>query len=189
MVDIEVLKHQSLGDNDIINFLGGRTKVLKYNEINSYADISSLLHPYGNVVILLETHQDFGHWICIKQIGRVISFFDSYGDFPDKQKHYVNEKFLKESGQGFNIICKMLDEASHQNVIEFNDRRLQRMDGGIATCGHWCCVFIDSGLTIDPFYKYIDDFHADDLDALVAQIYYSKAQERELIPQAKRVKI
>ena len=84
--DLETLKRTPLGDNDISNYLDGKTKIVKYNEIPNYKNILELLSPFNNVVILLETQQDFGHWICIKRIGNMISFFDSYGDFPDQQK-------------------------------------------------------------------------------------------------------
>ena len=137
-LDIEKLKRTPLGDNEISSYLDGQVKILKYNEIPLYSNIPALLSPWNSVVILLETQQDFGHWICLKKTGDVISFFDSYGDFPDDQKKFVNSKFLKDSGQKYNIICKMLDEASYYCTIEFSDRRLQNMDDlSIATCGLW----------------------------------------------------
>lgn len=177
----ENLKRTALGDHEITNYLGGRTKVLKYNEIPQYSSLEQLLHPYNNVVILLETKHDFGHWICIKRTGDVISFFDSYGDFPDQQKKFVNSNFLKDSGQKFNIICKMLDEASYKYTIEFSDRRLQNMDDlTISTCGHWCCVFIKSGMLVDQFYEFIDSFGESDLDKVVVEIFYDQPVSKRM---------
>lgn len=172
---IEELKRKPLGDHELSAYLNGQTRVIKYNEIPLYNNIEQLLNPYNNCIILLETKTNFGHWICIKRTGNVISFFDSYGDFPDEQKKFVNSKFLKDSGQKFNIICKMLDEASYQFTIEFSDRRLQNMDDlSIATCGLWCSVFIKSGMLVDEFYEFLDSFGEPDLDKLVVQIFYNQ---------------
>ena len=178
-LDIEKLKRTPLGDNEISNYLDGQVKILKYNEIPLYSNIPALLSPWNSVVILLETQQDFGHWICLKKTGDVISFFDSYGDFPDDQKKFVNSKFLKDSGQKYNIICKMLDEASYYCTIEFSDRRLQNMDDlSIATCGLWCSVFIKSGMLVDDFYEFIDSFGEQDLDKLIVEIFYNQPSKK-----------
>ena len=102
-LDIERLKRTPLGDQEISAYLNGRTQVIKYNEIPKYKSIEEFLGPYGNAVILLETKMNFGHWICLKITGNVVSFFDSYGDFPDQQKKFVNSKFLADSGQKYNM--------------------------------------------------------------------------------------
>lgn len=181
MNNIEQLKRTPLGDQEISAYLNGKTQVIKYNEIPKYKTIEEFLGPYGNAVILLETKRNFGHWICIKKTGDVISFFDSYGDFPDQQKKFVNTKFLKDSGQKFNIICKMLDEASYRYTIEFSDRRLQNLDDlSIATCGQWCSVFIKSGMLVDDFYDFIDSFGEPDLDKLVCEIFYNQPPTKKM---------
>lgn len=174
-VDYETLKRTPLADDDISAYLNGRTQVIKYNEIPKYQSIDEFLGPYNNAIMLLETKLNFGHWICLKRTGNVISFFDSYGDFPDEQKKFVNSKFLKDSGQKYNIICEMLDKASYKYTIEFSDRRLQNMDDtSISTCGHWCSVFIKSGLLVDEFYEFLESFGEPDLDKLIVEIYYNQ---------------
>lgn len=171
----EELKKTPLGDLEISAYLNGRTKILKYNEIMNYKNIEELLAPHGNVIILLETKQNFGHWICLKMTGNVISFFDSYGNFPDDQKQFVNKKYLKSSGQNFDIILKMLDDASYKYTIEFSDRMLQDMGNlDIATCGAWCAVFVKSGLLVDDFYEFIDSFGEKDYDNVVCEIFYNQ---------------
>ena len=182
-LDVERLKRTPIGDYEISAYLNGRTQVIKYNEIPKYKTIEEFLGPYGNAVILLETKNNFGHWICLKITRNVVSFFDSYGDFPDQQKKFVNTKFLADSGQKFNIICKMLDEASYKYTIEFSDRRLQNMDDlSISTCSLWCAVFIKSGMLVDEFYDFLDEFGEPDLDKLVVELYYNQ-------PSKKRIKL
>ena len=97
------LTRQPLSDADILKRLHGKTKVLVYSDFQEYDDLDSLLSPYGNVVFLLKMMPNYGHWMCIKRTGDRISFFDSYGEFPDKQKKHVPKGFLKESGQSYNI--------------------------------------------------------------------------------------
>ena len=38
----------------------------------------------------------------------MVSFFDSYGGFPDNQKHHINEDFLAQSGQKYNKLALLL---------------------------------------------------------------------------------
>ena len=164
-------KYKPLSDYEIVDLLDGKTVVRKYNELDNFNTIDELIAPFGNCVILLETSYNFGHWICIKKTGNMVSFFDSYGGFPDNQKHYVNEDFLKRSGQEYNKICELLHKASFNYLVEFSNRKLQDIKKSrIATCGYWCVLFIKSGMTVDEFYEYIDSFKARDKDSLVIDL-------------------
>lgn len=192
---LDPLKYSPLSETDIIKYLDGKTKICKYNEIQGVSNIETLLSPYGNCIILLETEPDFGHWICLKKTNRpnikFISFFDSYGDFPDKQKHYIDEDFLQSSGQKFNKICKLLYDASFNGwIIEFSHRRLQNLrNAKMATCGHWCSVFIKSGLTVDEFNKYIDSFGIKNKDDLIVMLYFNIIPKKEQNkPERKKIK-
>lgn len=187
---VNTLKYKPLSETDIKSFLGGRTRIVKYSQINAVTDIDQLVEPYGNCVILLETEPEFGHWICLKKNVRpnftMISFFDSYGGFPDKQKHYVGKDFLAESGQKYNKLCELLYYCSYNNryLVEFSHRKFQNIrDPKMATCGHWCSVFIKSNLTIKEFNEYIDKYQERNLDNLVVKLYYN------MIPKLKKRKM
>lgn len=187
--ELNELKYKPLSEHDIVDYLNGKTRIIRYSEMNGVNNIEQLLSPHGNCVILLETEPDFGHWICLKKVTRgpnkFISFFDSYGGFPDKQKHYVDEDFLQSSGQKFNKICQLLYDASFKGyIIEFSHRKLQNLrNAKMATCGHWCSVFIKSGLTVDEFNEYIDSFDIKNKDDLVVMLFY------KLIPDKKKRKM
>ena len=168
------LTRQPLSDADILKRLHGKTKVLVYSDFQEYDDLDNLLAPYGNVVFLLKMMPNYGHWMCIKRTGDRISFFDSYGEFPDKQKKHVPKGFLKESGQSYNKLCELLLKASYKYTIEFSEYKYQKKDGKTATCGQWCCVFIESGLTTDDFRQFIDSFHQKDKDLICAKLFYGK---------------
>ena len=166
------LTRQPLSDADILKRLHGKTKVLVYSDFQEYDDLDSLLAPYGNVVFLLKMMPNYGHWMCIKKTGDRISFFDSYGEFPDKQKKHVPKGFLKESGQSYNKLCELLLKASYKYTIEFSEYKYQKKDGKTATCGQWCCVFIESGLTTDDFRQFRDSFPEKDKDLICAKLFY-----------------
>ena len=166
------LTRQPLSDADILKRLHGKTKVLVYSDFQEYDDLDSLLAPYDNVVFLLKMMPNYGHWMCIKRTGDRISFFDSYGEFPDKQKKHVPKGFLKESGQSYNKLCELLLKASYKYTIEFSEYKYQKKDGKTATCGQWCCVFIESGLTTDDFRQFIDSFHQKDKDLICVELFY-----------------
>lgn len=177
----EKLKYIPLNEDIIKKYLRYETKILKYNELNDYFDIDTLLYPNNNVVILLEIQKNFGHWICLKKTPiivdnhqqYIISFFDSYGKFPDLQKHNVDEKFLKYSGQQYNKISELLDKASYKYLIEYSHLPLQNInDLTIATCGQWCCIFIKSGLTVDKFYAFLKKYnYFKDKDTLCSYLF------------------
>ena len=172
--ELKELANTPLSNNDIIKRLGGRTKILMYDEFNKYESLEDVLKPWDNVVFLLRTQEDFGHWMCIKKNRKRISFFDSYGEFPDKQKKHVPKGFLKESGQSYNKLCELLLKASYKYTIEFSEYKYQKKDGKTATCGQWCCVFIESGLTTDDFRQFIDSFPEKDKDLICAKLFYGK---------------
>lgn len=166
-----------LSGSDIKRRFNGRTKVLLYDKLAQYDDIDKLLEPYGHCFILLRSKPEFGHWICLKKWPEhnVVSFFDSYGDFPDDQKQFVNNEFLVQSGQAYNYICRLLHKASFKYTVEFSQYHLQAKDKHVATCGQWCCLFVEyKGPGVDGFYWYIRDFGNPNFDEVCLELFYSK---------------
>ena len=173
-----------LSGSDIIARFHGKTKVLLYDKLKDYDDIDELLSPYGHCFILLRSKPEFGHWICLKlwPDDRVVSFFDSYGNFPDDQKQHVNQEFLVSSGQAFNYICRLLHKASFKYTVEFSQYHLQAKDRSVATCGQWCCLFVEyNGPGVDGFYEYIKSFGEPNLDWVCLQLFYSEGRANKRI--------
>lgn len=48
------------------------------------------------------------------------------------------------------------------------------VDMSIATCGHWCAVYIKRKMLIEDFYNYIESFNKADLDKLVVELFYNE---------------
>lgn len=170
--ELKQLANNPMSNTDIVKRLGGRTKILMYDEFNKYNDLDDILRPWDNVVFLLRTEDDFGHWMCIKKNFDRISFFDSYGDFPDVQKKYVKCKFLDRSNQRYNKLCELLYNASFKYTIEYSEYKYQKKSADIATCGQWCCLFIERGLLTDDFKRFIDSFNEKNKDFLCVKLFY-----------------
>lgn len=182
------LKTTPLSEDDIKYYLNGRTKICLYRQLNRVKNINQLLSPYGNCIILIETEPHFGHWICLKKTrkdGRtILSFFDSYGGFPDTQKKYVNKDFLLKSGQYYDKIRELMYIAAkrYKYILEFSQKKLQNIrNPQIATCGHWCCVFIESGMDVDDFNKYIYSYRYKNKDDLVSLLFYESLMKKNVI--------
>lgn len=174
---LERLTQKCLTDRNIIKRLGGRTKIVMYDEFKDFNTIEEVLSPWDNTVFLLKTEDDFGHWMCMKRTGKRISFFDSYGEFPDIQKRHLDKKYCEESGQKYNKLCELLYEASFRYTIEFSEHKYQSSDPKVSTCGQWCCLFIESGLLTDDFKTYIDEcqkeFKLKSRDQVCVKLYYN----------------
>lgn len=167
----------SLSDRDIRGLFNNQVNVITYDKLFGYRNINDLLGPYNRCVILYKSSASYGHWCCIKRTGTLISFFDSYGGFPDTQKVKNDPEFIRTSGQGFNYICKLLHQASTTNTIEFNEHKYQLARKGINTCGKWCYVFLMFNGGTDDFYEFImntkKDLGLPSLDILINYIFIS----------------
>ena len=173
-----------LSGSDIKKRLHGRTRVLLYEELAKYNNIDELLDPYGSCFILMRSKPQFGHWVCLKKWpeAKVVSFFDSYGDFPDDQKQHINQEFLVSSGQEYNNLCRLLHGASFKYTVEFSQYQLQSKDKKTATCGQWCCLFVEyNGPGVDGFYKYITSWGQPDLDQVCLQLFYDEGRPNKRI--------
>ncbi len=128
---IKKLESKPFSGEDILNILDQKTKIVLYNEIKKYKSIDSLLHPYGNVVILYETKPGYGHWVCIiKHKGKnpYIEFFDSYGMKPDQQLDYVPENMKSQP-----YLLKLFLKSEYP--IIYNSKQLQQLMDDVSSCG------------------------------------------------------
>jgi len=137
----------SLSGDQVQKLIPFKVRVFTYPEIKNFHHVDQLLEPYGAVVILFNTSegeggQAIGHWCGICRTvdddhNPSINFFDSYSMIPDDEKKYINKKFLEEKGMKENSLLDLLYDAQQRldDVIEYNDMRMQKMSPNIHTCG------------------------------------------------------
>jgi hypothetical protein len=138
-------------NNDILNKLKHKCRVITYDKVDDYEDIDDLLGKHGACVILYEQKNNFGHWCCVFKNGDTVYFFDSYGVFPDDQLEEIDLKFRLKSGQAYRTLSALMALSPYN--IDYNDHQLQSNEENINTCGRWCVArILNKHLTSDEFY-------------------------------------
>ena len=132
----------SMTGQDIKNYLPN-CKMIEYNDLAEYSEITDLLtKPIDYVIILIETiAESTGHWVCVLRYGNTIEFFNSYAEAPDVQKNTLISKAKNiEFNQTENYLTNLLVK-SNFNII-YNKLQLQKYTNGSTTCGRWVCARI-----------------------------------------------
>ena len=149
----------SLSGQDIENYLPN-CKIIEYNELADYNEITDLLtKPIDYVIILIETTADnVGHWVALLLYGYTIEFFNSYGEAPDVQKNTLISKAKNiEFGQTQNYLTNLLVK-SNFNII-YNKLQLQQYSNGSATCGRWVTLrllcLLNHNMDLKKFLEFI----------------------------------
>ena len=132
----------SMSGQDILSYLPN-CKIIEYNDLAEYSEITDLLtKPIDYVIILIETTADnVGHWVTVLKYGNTIEFFNSYGKAPDVQKNTLISKAKNiEFGQTQNYLTNLLVKSDF-NII-YNKLQLQKYTNNSATCGRFVCARI-----------------------------------------------
>lgn len=134
------LKSKLLSDKDIKRALNGKTKIVKYSELVNANHIDELIKPYGNFVLIYEAKTNMGHWCCCILYKNVLTFFDSYGEYPDNQLKYTPDVFRMNNNMILPHLSYLLYNSPYQ--LRYNEFKLQKMEEGINTCGRWVIMRI-----------------------------------------------
>lgn len=138
----------ALSDDSIRRFI---PSVVKYNELR---DISAnKLLSNLPVVILYETHPNYGHWTLLHKLKNGnIEFFDSYGFKPDSEFKLIDKEF-----QYPHYLMELLKHLSKLTRIHYNQYQIQDKKPGVSTCGRWVILRnLYSDLDIDQFKEGVD---------------------------------
>ena len=141
MNGINQLMSKALSNIELSNALDGKVRILTYAELTQYSDLISALGPERAMILLYETKEHSGHWICIYETtgeGGKISFFDSYALKPDDELYFVPDHFRRRRNMEFPHLSKLLLEC--KRPIEYNHHKFQKSGRDIATCGRHCIV-------------------------------------------------
>lgn len=129
-----------LSSDDIERMLKGKTRIISYKQLMKKNNINEVLEPFGSCVILYETKDAFGHWICLLKRGNIIEQFDSYGYIPDNQRKFIPEAY-KKMHYPEKYLVKLLLDSGYK--IRYSEFKLQDAnDENVASCGRWVVMRI-----------------------------------------------
>lgn len=143
---------KSLSGDDIYKLLNGKTNIIEYPDLANYNSVEELLSPFGNVVILYLSSEDYGHWTTLFQYpnSNVIEFFDPYSMVPDGEFRYIDTQKRKELKESSPLLSELL--IKYDGPIEYNNYKFQRFAKNVNTCGRWVVLRLTmKDLTLEQF--------------------------------------
>lgn len=155
-----------MSEKDFIPYLGieAPNKIYTYEKLKQFNHIDDLLpETYDYAIIITQFEPHVGHWTCVVKYPDVYNqkpnrstycYFDSYGKPPDAELSLI-PRFIKNLlFQSKNEITRLLNTASMQDDVVYNDFDFQSKKPTVCTCGRWVTGFImaiKSGHTIQSF--------------------------------------
>ena len=138
-----------LSGHDILRITDNKTNIYPYEYLENVSSLSDILQPYGAVVLLYQTKQNFGHWVAILDKGnKHLEFYDPYGLKPDQELDINNEYHLRLHG-GVKTPHLTAFINSEGWKVEYNAEKLQKFLKDVNTCGRYCALrvrFRDSSI-------------------------------------------
>lgn len=146
-----------LTNSDINFLLKGRVNIVTYPEVSKFRNIDELLGKYKAAVILYLTSPNFGHWTGLFLNKEGLHFIDSYGGLPDETLEHIGAVTNKSLKQDFTYLIALMVKSPYD--LYYNDHKLQKKEGNIATCGrHVVNRILHKQLTDDQYFnKFPDD--------------------------------
>jgi hypothetical protein len=142
---VEKLIYEGLYDFEIKEMLANDVDIIRYENLSSFNKIDELFKNSENIVLLYQTKENEGHWVCMWRTKKKIFFFDSYGGTPDSQLKYAKYNHNRLHS----YLLKLMYDSSY--LIDYNDYELQG-NYPISTCGRWCVERLkNKGLSTKAF--------------------------------------
>lgn len=148
----------ALSDKHLFDILNGKNKLVIYPDLIDYDNIDDVLGSHGMCTLLFEAKKNYGHWCCLWKLNDdTVSFFNSYGGYPDDSLDYIPEHFARISNQNYPYLSLLLDKSPYE--LTYNERSYQKKTKGIRTCGRHCAVrLLCRNMSDDEYYDYIEHF-------------------------------
>lgn len=164
-----ILKNKSLSYGDIvriaevsnIHLVTAKDKQRIYFIIRMYPN-----ERFCNFVIHYQTGSEggilMGHWVCmvVDKSEKKITFFDSYGRFPDDSLKSIEREYREITYQNQRDIGEFLANMMEEGYkIYYNEHKFQKLGPGINTCGRWVAIFLNymnRGYDGEKFKRYIE---------------------------------
>jgi len=161
---------RALDNEEVLQLVKEKAKVVLYENLINYKDIQELLHPHGAVFLLYQIKPSFGHWVAIiKRGNNEIEFFDPLGYMIDEQLLWTKPASLRRQlNMNYPYLTKLLFEAPRNYSIIYNEHKFQKNKKGINTCGAWSALRIAyKHLSLEEFIK---DFNIKDESGINDQL-------------------
>lgn len=134
-------KNYALSDQEVIDLVKGKAKVVTYDQLHKYGSINELLPgPHDAVFLLYQQDKSYGHWVALfkrtNKKGNVeIEHFCPYGTMIDDPLLWTTKSKRKELHMDYPYLSKLLLKAPRNYEIIYNQYPFQKMGKGINTCG------------------------------------------------------
>jgi hypothetical protein len=138
-----------LSDDEVVRLAGADSKVVTYPELQNYSSLRDLFGNDNKIIILYLNERNgssfVGHWVLLLRRkdasgNTVIEFNDSYSNEVDEYFDDVPDGKRMELDQERGYLSKLILDycrATPNAQVEYNEYPLQRVKGGVNTCGRW----------------------------------------------------
>jgi hypothetical protein len=154
-------KTKSLSSSEVKRLCNGKVKIITYPELTKYKTLDQLLKPYGAIIILYLTSENYGHWVaCFMRDKKNVEFFDSYGLIVDSELKFAPQYFRKEHNMVYPHLTYLLLKSGYK--VHYNNHKLQSDKRDTSTCGRHCAVRIMlRHLKIEDYVKLLKNEYRD----------------------------
>jgi len=148
----------ALSDSHLFDILDGKNNLVLYPDLINFRDIDEVLGKNNMCTLLFEAKKNYGHWCCLWKLNNhTVSFFNSYGGFPDDSLKAIPGHFARISNQDYPYLSLLLDESPYD--LTYNERAYQKKSSDIKTCGRHCAVrLICRDMNDDEYFDYVSSF-------------------------------
>ena len=152
---INKLREYALGDDDMEKILGKDLFIFVYPYLDDVKHIDEVFDEQGRSLMLFLTEDiNTGHWICMIKKGDEINYFDPYGNKPDEDLKWLDDRKRDELDQETPKLTKLLKESGYK--VFYNTYPFQKDGDNINTCGRWCALrLLYKDKTLKQFYDMI----------------------------------
>jgi hypothetical protein len=129
-----------LSGADILRMTDNKAKIMPYEALEHVGSLSEAIGAKGALILLYQTAQQHGHWVCLLDKGNNnLEFYDPYGLKPDEELNMDNEYHLRiHNGQKAPHLTALIEKGGWN--VEYNKEKLQRMLSHVNTCGRYCVL-------------------------------------------------
>jgi|SRR5208337_5108836 len=129
----------ALSNKDIMKLLDNKAEIVLYPNLHKYQNIDQVLGPHEAAVILFEFKPEYGHWVCIWKLDKqTLSFFNSYGSYPDDSLLFIDGSFRDKTNQEYPYLSELFLKSPYK--LTYNEYQYQKHNKDIRTCGRHCVV-------------------------------------------------